>query len=221
VYVLPGASVSTAPGVSLTLDVSSGSGFMSYAGTGGVFAVTAGSGTIETLHVKSSVGQFRLFGGTTAVLGVFNGQCYIDGGAVVTTAYVAGGYVEAANNGTTFTLLDIQGGRVVTRRGWTTANVTGSASELITLDATAGTTTNVNAGTFNPRARGTYGTVNFKGGILTPVGAIAPVTVTTLNLFGSNTTGKYYSVVGANQFSVGTTNNNGTMSAIQVDQSGS
>lgn len=199
VYVNPGCAISVAAGSSLTLDVSSGSGVMQYSGVGGLFSVTAGSGGIDSLQVKSAAGQFRLVGGTTAVLGVFNGSCYVDGGAVVTTLYGANSFVNVEANGTGITTMDVQSVQANIRRNVTTMNLAANAT-VVTLDAAAVTTANINGATLNYRSYGTLGTANLKAGILTPAGALGNPTITTLNVYGTDQTTSYFASAGSNSF---------------------
>lgn len=198
VEVRPGCAVSVSAGQSLTLDVSSGSGYMSYSGHGGLFSVTAGSGGIDRLDVFSSTGNFRLVGGTTADLRIMNGSVYVGGSAVVTACYMAGGSLEAEVNGTAFTTLDVSGGSATVRRGITTLHLT-SGGSVVTLDVAPITTANINSGRFNPRSRSTIGTCNLRGGELTPAGGYGP-TITTLNVYGRKETTRYVSSAGGVAF---------------------
>lgn len=218
VYVMPGCAISVASGQSLTLDVSSGSAVFQYAGVGGEFNVTAGTGGIDSLQVNSSVGRFNLVGGTTAIAGAFGGQLFVGGSAVVTTLYGANSFIDIQANGTAITLMDIQASTVNVRRTVTTAQLTGN-STLITLDAAAITTANVNGATLNYRSYGTLGTCNLRAGVLTPAGALGNPTITTLNVYGSNATTQYISRSGANSFTA-TPVFFGTASS-QVDQQNS
>lgn len=173
---------------------------MIYSGTGGLFSVTAGSGGIDQLQVYSSQGQFRLVGGTTPDLRILNGTCYVDGSAVVTACYMAGGSLDAQYNATAFTTLDVVGGSAIVRRAVTTLHTTAGAS-VVTLDLAPVTTANVNGGLFNPRSRSTITTCNLRAGTLTPAGGVLGPTITNLNVYGRKETTRYISSAGGVSFS--------------------
>jgi hypothetical protein len=71
----------------------------------------------------------------------------------------------------------------------------------------------------NLRSTGTTTTLNQKGGMVTPNGSLGTHTITTANVFGTNATTSFVTKIGLSEFSIGTTNTFGTVSAKSADSS--
>jgi hypothetical protein len=113
-----------------------------------------------------------------------------------------GGIVDSRGGGTVG-VLDCNAGRTVTSDNVTTLNATGSAS--VTVDETASVTTANVTGSpdrvrVNLRSVGTTTTLNQKGGMVTPDGALGSHTITNANIFGTNATTSFVTKVGLSEF---------------------
>lgn len=189
-----------------------GNGLVKLAGRSNVYLTTTNG--IDRIDVKKSGGVFSLTGGTTVDLFVFSGSVTIGGSAVVTNLYVFGGEVVVDDNATAITTVIQTGGTLRTSRDFTTCTANGG--NFYADDDTGGTTLNIHGGTSNLRSTGTFATVNHYAGDLTPRGAVQPIDITTLNLYGTNKQGIYYMEEGGASITAGTTNFNGNRSEEKV-----
>jgi len=156
------------------------------AGRGEFYKLDGAIGTVITQLPASST--LYLAGGTTTTLEHVSGRGVIESGAVVTNAYVNGGFVQAFDNGTGFTLLEVNNATVLEERGGTTARVAGNARLAPMLDG-AWTTISAFAGSvLDVQTTGTLATVNINSGArLIISNAREDPTITMLNVRGSGT----------------------------------
>lgn len=142
-------------------------------------------------------------------------------GSLKPNVFNFGGIVDCRGGGTIGTLETIAG-RTVTTDSVTTLTATGSS--VVTIDDAADVTTANVSGSpdrvrVNLRSVGTTTTLNQRGGLVTPSGSLGTHTITTANVYGTNSTTSFITKIGLSEFSIGTANYFGTVSPKSADSS--
>lgn len=217
-HIAPGSSMGIGDGTNTCTTIN-------YEGAGSQWAFTAAAAlAIDDININTA--------GVVTVTKTTNANSldnvYVDRGTVnirgslKPSVYNFGGIVDCRGGGT-ITALEAIAGRTVTTDTVTTLTATGSA--VVTIDDAANVTTANVSGTpdrvrVNLRSVGTTTTLNLRGGMVTPNGSLGTHTITTANIYGTNSTTSFITKIGLSEFSIGTENLFGTVSPKSADSSG-
>jgi len=195
-YIASGSSMSIGDGTNTCTTIT-------YEGGGSQWAFTAAAANANDNITINTTGAVTVTNSTNANsldnVYVNRGTVNIRG-TIKPSVYNFGGNVDIRGGGTVGTL-DCLAGRTVTKDTVTTLNATGSA--IVTIDEDVSVTTaNVNGGRVNLRSVGTTTTLNQKGGLVTPDGALGTHTITNANIYGTNATTSFITKVGLSEFTL-------------------
>lgn len=175
---------------SLKADVDSGAGLFRYnAGGGACWFSPSGGSAVATLVRNVGRGTLILNGtGTVTTLESGNGQTIIGGNIAATTIRIAGGSVDLqGTSGTAPTTVEITGGTFKTARGTAGGGSMTIWGGAVTIEALTNTlvTLTMSGGSLFLTQSGTITTMNLVAGNAANVHIARPITITTLNIWGS------------------------------------
>lgn len=168
-------------------DVDVGVGRFRYDAGGGVcFYQPAGNNNVCTLLQAYGRGQLVLVSaGTVTTLEVGDGDVIVGGSVVVPTLRIGGGNVQIENSsGTAPTTVEIAAGTLTTVRGITTLSLYGG-TVIFKAGINAITTLTMGGGALQLWETGTITTFNLIAGDASNIFVARPITITTLNIWGT------------------------------------